>query len=75
MYIPLILSSKVHTFSSTQTQGFAPEPKIKEIEKVEFKPTYEPITVQVNEIAPMVVLCASPSGKSGAPGLQSYKGF
>ena len=40
------------------------------------KPSYEPVTVQVNEIAPVAVLCASGApSPSGAKGLQSYKGF
>lgn len=40
------------------------------------KPSYEPVTVQVNEIAPVAVLCASGApSPSGAKGLQSYNGF
>ena len=30
------------------------------------KPSYEPVTVQVNEIAPMALLCASGGGGSVA---------
>ena len=39
------------------------------------KPSYEPVTVQVNEIAPVAVLCASGAAPSSVKGLQSYKGF
>ena len=33
-----------------------------EIVKTVKKPSYEPVTVQVNEIAPVAVLCASGGG-------------
>ena len=39
------------------------------------KPSYEPVMVQVNEIAPVAVLCASGAAPSSVKGLQSYKGF
>ena len=35
------------------------------------KPSYEPVTVQVNEIAPVAVLCASGGGGNGG-GLATY---
>ena len=35
-----------------------------EIVKTVKKPSYEPVTVQVNEIAPVAVLCASGAGPS-----------
>ena len=35
-----------------------------EIVKTLKKPSYEPVTVQVNEIAPVAVLCASGAGPS-----------
>lgn len=42
-----------------------------EIVKAVKKPSYEPVTVQVNEIAPVAVLCASgASGSNG--GLATY---
>lgn len=30
-----------------------------EIELAEMKPVYDPVTVQVNEVVPMCILCAS----------------
>ena len=39
-----------------------------EIVKTVKKPSYEPVTVQVNEIAPVAVLCASGAGPSSAGG-------
>ena len=36
------------------------------------KPSYEPVTVQVNEIAPVAVLCASGGGPSGAASITKF---
>ena len=43
-----------------------------QIVKTVKKPSYEPVMVQVNEIAPVAVLCASGGGPSGAASITKF---